>query len=166
MTDRKLIVDGYSVLHFWPRLRKLAGRSLPQQRDALLAVLRQYSDATGWQITVVFDGYAAKHKPEHPDPTPGLTVIFSDAGKTADDVIERMVATAERPGNITVITSDNLERRTVETLGAQSTSCELFEREITDALGELARLIREHSRPRRLGSLRRQLEGDPRQRRG
>jgi predicted RNA-binding protein with PIN domain len=69
-----------------------------------------------------------------------------------------MVATAERPGNITVVTSDNLERRTVETLGAQSLSCELFEQEITDALGELARLVREHSRPRRLGSLRHRLE--------
>jgi hypothetical protein len=158
LTPRWILVDGYSVLHFWPRLRKLAGRSLQQQRDALLRVLRQYGDATGRRITVVFDGYAAKHKPEKNEPTPGLEVIFSDAGKTADDLIERMVATAERPGNITVVTSDNLERRTVETLGAQSLSCELFEQEITDALGELARLVREHSRPRRLGSLRHRLE--------
>jgi len=158
MNERWILVDGYSVLHFWPRLRKLAGRSLQQQRDALLSVLRQYGDATDRRITVVFDGYAAKHKPERNEPPPGLEVIFSDAGKTADDVIERIVATADRPGNITVVTSDNLERQTVETLGAQSLSCELFEQEITDALGELARLIREHSRPRRLGSLRQRLE--------
>ncbi|MEI6084202.1 MAG: NYN domain-containing protein [Verrucomicrobiota bacterium] len=158
MNERWILVDGYSVLHFWPRLRKLAGRSLQQQRDALLSVLRQYGDATARRITVVFDGYAAKHKPEQNEPTPGLEVIFSTAGKTADDVIERLVATTDRPGNITVITSDNLERQTVETLGANSLSCELFEREITDALGELARLVREHSRPRRLGSLRSRLE--------
>lgn len=153
-----IVVDGYSVLHFWPQLRKLAGRSLQLQRDALLRVLRQYADASGRRITVVFDGYAAKHPTGPNEPTPGLEVIFSSAGKTADDVIERLVATADRPGNITVVTADNLERQTVETLGAQSLSCELFEQDITDALGELARLVREHSRPRRLGSVRQRLE--------
>jgi predicted RNA-binding protein with PIN domain len=154
MTRRWILVDGYSVLHFWPQLRKLAGRSLQQQRDVLVSVLRQYGDVTDRRVTVVFDGYAAKRKPEQNEPTPGVKVIFSESGKTADDVIERMVGEAARPGNITVVTSDNLERQTVEALGAQSLSTELFEREVAESLGELARLVREHSRPRRLGSLR------------
>ena len=154
MNQRWILVDGYSVLHFWPRLRKLAGRSLETQRAALIHVLQQYGDATDCRVTVVFDGYGAKHKPDKAEPTPGLEVVFSDAGKTADDVIERLVGTAERPGNIRVVTSDNLERRTVETLGAQSVSTELFEAEVTAALGALERLVREPSRTRRLHSLR------------
>ena len=154
MSQRWILVDGYSVLHFWPRLRKLAGRSLEIQRAALISVLRQYGDATDCRVTVVFDGYAAKYKPYQIEPTLGLEVLFSDAGKTADDVIERLVGTADRPGNIYVVTSDNLERRTVETLGAQSISTELFEAEVTAALGALDRLVREHSRVRRLHSIR------------
>ena len=158
MSHGWILVDGYSVLHFWPRLRKLAGRSLEVQRAALIRVLRQYGDATDCRVTVVFDGYAAKHKPDITEPTPGLEVVFSDAGKTADDVIERIVGTADRPGSIRVVTSDNLERRTVETLGAQSVSTELFEAEVTAALGALDRLVREYSRARRLNPLRRHFE--------
>ena len=159
MSERWILVDGYSVLHFWPQLRKLAGRSLEHQRDALIRILRQYGDARGCRVTVVFDGYAAKRKPDKTAPTPGVEVFYSDTGKTADDVIERLVGSAEHPGRITVITSDNLERQTVETLGAASQSTEVFEQEVIGALGELARLVREHSRPRRLGTLDRHLDG-------
>jgi len=120
MSQRWILVDGYNVLHFWPRLRKLAGRSLEVQRDALIGILRQYGDATNCRVTVVFDGYAAKHKPERNEPTPGVEVLFSDTGKTADEMIERFIGTAAEPGHIRVVTSDNLERGTVEALGAQS----------------------------------------------
>jgi len=40
MSQRWILVDGYNVLHFWPRLRKLAGRSLEVQRDALIGILK------------------------------------------------------------------------------------------------------------------------------
>ena len=148
-----ILVDGYSVLHFWPRLRKLAGRSLELQRDVLIGVLRQYGDATGSRMTVVFDGHSAKRPPAQIAPTPGVEVLFSASGKTADDVIERLVGTAPRPGAIRVVTSDNVERDTVEMLGAQCVSTELFETEVTAALGELARQVREHNRARRLNPL-------------
>jgi len=148
-----ILVDGYSVLHFWPRLRKLAGRSLELQRDVLIAVLQQYGDATGGRVTVVFDGHSAKRKPTQTAPTPGVEVLFSDIGKTADDVIERLVGTATQPSTIRVVTSDNIERATVEMLGAQSVSTEVFEIEVTAALGELTRQVREHSRTRRLNSI-------------
>lgn len=154
MSQTWILVDGYSVLHFWPRLRKLAGRSLELQRDVLIGVLRQYGDATGARVTVVFDGHSAKRKPSQPTPTPGVEVLFSDIGKTADDVIERLVGTAAQPGNFRVVTSDNIERDTVEMLGAQCISTEVFEIEVTAALGELTRQVREHSRARRLNSIR------------
>ena len=158
MSQTWILVDGYSVLHFWPRLRKLAGRSLELQRDTLIGVLRQYGDATGARVTVVFDGHSAKRKPPQTAPTPGVEVLFSDLGKTADDVIERMVGTAAQSGNIRVVTSDNVERDTVEMLGAQCVSTELFEIEVTAAMGELAKQVREHNRTRRLNSLRSHFE--------
>lgn len=153
-----ILVDGYSVLHAWPKLRRLAGRSLEHQREALVRVLRQFADQTGRQVTVVFDGYAAKRKPEATAPTPGIEVIFSEKGKTADDVIERTVGQAELPSSILVVTSDNVERQTVEGLGARSVSAEVFEAEVEGALNDLAASVREHTRRRRINSLREGLE--------
>jgi predicted RNA-binding protein with PIN domain len=142
----------------WPRLRKLAGRSLEHQRDALVRVLRQYGDQMRCRMTVVFDGYAAKRKPAGSPPVPGVEVLFSEHGKTADDVIERLVGLAAQPGLITVISSDNLERSTVEGLGAHSLAAEVFEAEVDAALRQLEQDLRHHSRHRRLGSLREHFE--------
>jgi predicted RNA-binding protein with PIN domain len=158
MSDRWILVDGYSVLYAWPKLRKLAGRSLEQQRQALLRVLRQYADQSGARLTVVFDGYRAKHKPELAEAAQGAEVIFSETGKTADDVIERLVAQAERRERIQVISSDNMVRQTVESLGGHSMSSEIFEAEVEAVLKDLAKAVGEHSRPRRIGSLREGLE--------
>jgi hypothetical protein len=46
MSERWILVDGYSVLHAWPKLRRAAGRSLEQQRDALVRVLQRFADST------------------------------------------------------------------------------------------------------------------------
>lgn len=154
MSDRWVLVDGYSVLHAWPKLRRLAGRRLEQQREALERVLGQYADHTRRKVTVVFDGYAARRKPDAIAPSPGIEVVFSEQGKTADDVIERLVAQAEKPAGILVVSSDNMERHTVESLGAQSMSAELFEAEVEVELSELARLVRSHGRGRKIGHFR------------
>lgn len=148
MSDRWVLVDGYSVLHQWPRLRKIAGGSLERRRNALLTLLERYADHNGRRVTVVFDAYAAKHKPEVVDRPRGIEVLYSGSGKTADDVIERMVGEADRRGLILVVTSDNVERMVVETLGAQSVSAEMFEMELDAELRELERLIRQHAHPR------------------
>jgi predicted RNA-binding protein with PIN domain len=151
MSARWVLVDGYSVLHTWPVFltRKARARTLAGKRDVLISLLRQYADHTGHRVTVVFDGYAAKHKPESNEPTPGIEVVYSDKGKTADDVIERLVGQSEQPASILVITSDNLERHTVESLGAQSMSCDLFAVEADAALRELAQAVLLHSRRER-----------------
>ena len=159
MSERWVLVDGYSVIHAWPKLRRAAGRSLEQQRDALVRVLQQFGDVRHWRTTVVFDGYAAKRKPDSVEPTPGVEVLFSETGKTADDVIERLVGMAENRNRILVITSDKMERHTVESLGASSMDAELFEVEVRAALGELEALIRQHGRRRRLGTVRHHFEG-------
>jgi predicted RNA-binding protein with PIN domain len=110
-------------------------------------------------VTVVFDGYAAKHKPEVAEPTHGLEVLFSEKGKTADDSIERLVGQAEHRSQFLVVTSDNMERRTVESLGAHSMSAEIFEGEVDAALRELAGEVRTHSRRRNIGHRREDWEG-------
>ncbi len=155
-----VLVDGYSVLHSWPQLQQMVGRSLERRREALVNVLNQYADHSGRRVTVVFDGYAAKFKPELlAEARQGIEVLFSNQGKTADDVIERLVAESPDSSSILVVTSDNRERQTVETLGAESISCELFELEVHDELRALAGLIRRHGRRWSLGTLRDELHG-------
>lgn len=156
MSERWILVDGYSVLHAWKRFatRKTRALSLRQQREALVKVLRQFADHSGRRVTVVFDGYAAKHKPEGQEPSHGVDVVFSERGKTADDAIERLVAQEEHKARILVVTSDTMERRTVEALGAHSLSAEVFEAEVDEALQGLAGLVRQHSRRRRIGAVR------------
>jgi len=125
--------------------------SLQQRREELIKLLRQFADHGGHRVTVVFDGYAAKHKPEGSVPVQGIEVVFSERGKTADDVIERRVAEANRGLRIQVVTSDNVERGTVEAMGAESVSAQLFEAELETVLRDLAGTIRKHSRRRRMG---------------
>jgi predicted RNA-binding protein with PIN domain len=161
MSDQWILVDGYSVLHAWKRFatRKSRALSLQQRREALLKLLHQFADQSGRRVTVVFDGYAAKHKPETGEPSHGIEVVFSEQGKTADDAIERMVSEAEHRTRIQVVTSDNVERGTVEAMGAGSMSAELFEAEVESILRDLAGAIRQHSRRRRMGTVREHWNG-------
>ena len=159
MSTPWVLVDGYSVMHAWPQLRKIAGRSLERRREALVTVLQQYADQSGRRVTVVFDGYAAKHKPELAQAGRSIEIVFSDSGKTADDTIERLVGGAGNQTDILVVTSDNVERQVVEGFGAQSMSADMFEVEVGDALRDLARSVHQHSRPRRLGNMGDEFDG-------
>ena len=156
MNEQWIIVDGYSVMHTWKRFltRKARAMSLQHRREELVKCLRQFADHSGRRLTVVFDGYAAKHKPEGNEPSHGVEVVFSKRGKTADDVIERLVAETQGRSKILVVTSDHAERGTVEAIGAQSMSPDIFEAELEVVLRDLAGAIRQHSRRRRIGVLR------------
>ena len=83
MSGRWILVDGYSVLHAWPRFatRKARQLSLQQRREMLVGLLRQYADPSRRRVTVVFDAYAAKHKAEGKEPTHGIESFVFRAGE-------------------------------------------------------------------------------------
>src|SRR4051812_45987007 len=85
----RILVDGYSLLHNWPRLAPGKPRHSAAARDELIHVLTLYRDAIGTPITIVFDGSGAPAGTPPPTSTPELEVLYSGAGQTADDVIER-----------------------------------------------------------------------------
>ncbi|MDW8344935.1 MAG: NYN domain-containing protein [Verrucomicrobiae bacterium] len=153
MTARWVLVDGYSVLHAWPafQTRRQRARGFVQKRDELIGVLARYADHTGDKLTIVFDGYAARHQPETaPVLWQGIEVLYSEAGRTADDVIERLVSLLTPRYRVIVITDDHAERRTVESLGADAYSCEWFADEVARTLHDLDRTLRHQQRqPRR-----------------
>lgn len=159
MLPRWVLVDGYSVLHAWPafQTRRQRARSFLHKRDELITMLARYADHTGDKLTIIFDGYAARHQPETvPTLWHGVEVLYSEAGRTADDVIERLVSLLTPRYRVVVITDDHAERRTVESLGAEGYSCEWFAEEVERALAELDRALRVQRRqpgPGRLGDV-------------
>src|SRR5580692_10004537 len=85
----RILVDGYSLLHNWPELAPGQPRHSERARDELAAILTQYHDATGEPITIFFDGAGARAPAPKPESNRNVEILFSCAGQTADDMIER-----------------------------------------------------------------------------
>jgi len=84
----RILVDGYSLLHQWPDLAPGKPRHSAVAREELINRLTQYYDATGTPITIIFDG-ASGPAVEFPS-TPEVEILYSRAGQTADQIIERV----------------------------------------------------------------------------
>jgi predicted RNA-binding protein with PIN domain len=141
MSFDRILVDGYSITHAWPDLLKLQRKSLGAARETLVHKLAAYASHSGQRVTVVFDGTNQK-QPVLPAPIPNCEVVFSSYGETADDVIERCVASAAEPSRLLVVTDDAAEQLTVQSFGAFAYSADFFRAMVDEELGELARKIR------------------------
>jgi predicted RNA-binding protein with PIN domain len=122
MQAQYLIVDGHSVIFAWPELRKLHARRSALAREALAKELRDYQDWTGVNVVIVFDG-RGKHISEISDPHE-VQIFYARRGQTADSIIERLASKYATRFDVTVATSDFLERQTVTASGAISISPE------------------------------------------
>ena len=145
----RVLVDGYSLLHRWPELAAGQARHSSRARDELIHVLTRYHDATGELITVFFDGAGAR--PDAPPAEPGtaVEVLFSRAGRTADQMIERAAHRFQAYGEVLVVTDDRAERDTVTGVGGLTSSCANFIRRVEGALTELQDELRSHNRAER-----------------
>lgn len=114
---RYLLVDGHSVIHAWPVLRKLHGKAAQRYlaREALLKAMRLLQDVTGERVVVVFDGKGDKVTQERE--AGGLQVFYSDDQYSADGVIERLAAKYAGQVPLRVCTADRLVWETVGALG-------------------------------------------------
>lgn len=142
----RILIDGYSLLHAWPDLARGKPRFSAIARDELIHVLTQYRDFIPTPITVFFDGAGAHPNTQKPIVTEGLEVIFSQGGRTADDLIER-VAHLYRPyGEVLAVTNDMAERDTVTSLGGVVSRCEFFIQEVLSTLHNQSQLLKGHNR--------------------
>jgi predicted RNA-binding protein with PIN domain len=97
-----LVVDGYNVT-----IGAYGTLPLADQRARLLAGLAGLAARTRAEVTVVFDG-AAVEGPVRAPATRGVRVLFSEPGRTADDLI-RALARAEPAGRVLVVASSDRE---------------------------------------------------------
>ncbi len=141
-----LLVDGHSIIFAWPELRALHVRRMAAARDALVKLLTDYQDQSGVRVVLVFDGQGARAT-EEPGAPEGIQVFYAPADRTADAVIERLVAKYAARHRLTVATSDHLEQQTALTFGAAGcVSAEGLRGVLAAATREFDRRAREYRR--------------------
>ena len=145
----RILVDGYSLLHAWPELAEGCARHSAAAREALIQQLTQYHDATGTPLTIFFDGGGAPAGTPKAHSTREVEVLYSRAGHTADDMIERVAYRLSQLGEVLVITNDFAERDTVNSFGGLAQSCENFLHMIGEAHRDMALDLKEHNRRER-----------------
>ena len=145
----RILVDGYSLLHQWPELAPGAPRHSAKARDALVAKLTEYRDATNTPITIVFDGQGAPAGTPKVISTREVEVLYSKGNKTADMVIERAAYRFREYGPVLVITDDHAERDTVIGFGGLASSCATFVAQVNGTLGETATDLATYNRRER-----------------
>jgi len=145
----RILVDGYSLLHNWPRLAPRRPRHSAAAREELIQRLALYRDAIGTPITIFFDGGGAPAGTPAALSTPELEVIYSRAGQTADDLIERATHRFAKYGEVLAVTDDQAERETVISLGGLASSCWNFIETVESTLSGQADEIKDHNRRER-----------------
>ena len=146
----RILVDGYSLLYSWPGLAPRAARHSAAAREELVHILSLYHDATGTPVTIIFDGVNAFRGGPDSESSPEVEVLYSKAGQTADEMLERAAHRLSAYGEVLVVTNDRAERETVNAVGGMTTSCENFIGTIKSALADFDEdLARLNSRERR-----------------
>jgi uncharacterized protein len=121
MSARYLVIDGHSVIFAWPDLRQLHEHNRAAARKALADRLQQLHDTSEWRVTLVLDGKLGTAIAGTRKPT-DMVISYAHADQTADSIIERLVAASGVAAQILVITADEAEKLTVESLGAGTAS--------------------------------------------
>jgi uncharacterized protein len=145
----RILVDGYSLLHSWPELAPGRPRHSAAAREELIHRLTLYRDAIGTPITIVFDGAGARGGQADVESTPELEILYSRAGQTADDIIERVTHRMSAYGEVLAVTDDNAERDTVIALGGMASSCLNFIQTVESTLAELQDDLKVYNRKER-----------------
>jgi predicted RNA-binding protein with PIN domain len=145
----RILVDGYSLLHNWPELAPGQPRYSARAREELIHVLTRYQDVAGTPVTIFFDGSGASAGTPPRESNPAVEVLFSCAGQTADDMIERAAHRFRAYGEVLAVTDDVAERDTVTGMGGLASSCANFIRMVENALTELQDELQNYNRAER-----------------
>ncbi len=120
-----LIIDGYNIIYDWPVLQALKDQNLEHARDKLIEMMANYSAYRDIKVCIVFDGGRVKGNIGEIDQLFDVDVIFTEEGKTADAVIEKMVLQLSKEDYaLAVATSDWAEQQIVMGKGARRYSAQ------------------------------------------
>ena len=145
----RILVDGYSLLHNWPRLAPGRARHSAAARDELIRRLTLYQDAAGTPVTIFFDGCGPRSGKPNAASSTLVEVLYSHKGQTADQMIERAAHRFRPYGEVLAVTDDHAERDMVISLGGSAASCGNFIQMVQNALADLEDDIKHHNRQER-----------------
>src|SRR3989442_15164404 len=175
----RLIVDGYNIIFAWPELSAVKDVNLQDARELLIAIVADYAALTWQKVTVVLDSHRRPDAEASQQDVSGVHVVYSGRKTSADHVIERLLFEAKSTDEVTVATSDGLQRdlalgrqiKTVSALTLKSQVDAVLSRrnqQMGDsrARSDIARRLEDRLHPKtreRLGPLRRRQPPDNRQ---
>jgi len=116
--QRRLLVDGYNVIHAVESLRQLLRRDVGTARDRLRNRLRILADFEAVAVTLVFDGPGEQVSTERERGSGSLEVLYAPSHLTADGLIENLITRASSPADLTVATHDHLIGEAARVAGA------------------------------------------------
>ncbi|HEY8735461.1 MAG TPA: NYN domain-containing protein [Candidatus Dormibacteraeota bacterium] len=137
----RLIVDGYNMIFAWPELAALKDVKLEDARDLLVAMLADYGAMTRQQVTVVFDSHRRADAEASEQRIAGVQVVYSGRKTSADHVIERLLFGARSADEVTVATSDGLQRDYALGRGIKTVSATVLKGQIDAVLQQRDRQI-------------------------
>lgn len=133
------LIDGYNVINAWPQLIALRD-NLGHARDKLIDMIAGYGAYQDLEVIIVFDAHSSVGVLQQQEITGDLTVIYTDAGETADSYIEKAAYTLVRERRrVFVVTSDWVEQMVILGAGAYRISS----RELLEDVKRVERIIRE-----------------------
>lgn len=108
-----LILDGYNVINFWPKLKFLMDESLETARNGLINIMAEYRAFKGINVIIVFDAYLVKGSVRKSEKLKGVEIVFTKEGETADSYIERLIVELSKRNRVAVVTNDWAEQQMV-----------------------------------------------------
>ncbi|KAK0590034.1 hypothetical protein LWI29_021910 [Acer saccharum] len=139
-----LLVDGYNVCGYWPKLKKhFMGGRLDVARQKLVDELLTFSALREVKVVVVFDAMLSG-LPTHKETFASIDIVFS--GETcADSWIEKEVVALREDGcpKVWVVTSDHLQQHAAHGAGAFVWSSKALVSEIKASHKEVEQMFQE-----------------------
>ena len=109
---------------------------LPRTEEGLIRTLARFRQRRTAPLTVVFDGPKSERRGMgRAGMVGGLTVHYSGAGRTADELILEIVGRSRNPRDIVLVTSDRSLRTQARALGCRVMGCSEFAHRLADAGG-------------------------------
>jgi predicted RNA-binding protein with PIN domain len=127
-----IIIDGYNMIRQIPSLQQEENRSLESGRTALVELVGSYRETRGFPVTVVFDGKSGLSESDFREVSAGVEIIYSGRGRTADDVIKRIIGNLGE--SVVLVSADRELVNLAISCGAGTISPSGFMRKIEAAL--------------------------------
>lgn len=114
---RYLLIDAYNVICATDHLRDQLAGNLDGVRDQLAEQARAILDAEGVRVAMILDSPNDQLQVEHPFGSDRFEYLYAPAALAADGVIERIIQRASSPGDVTVVSNDNMIREATRARG-------------------------------------------------